>query len=304
MPSTIESDVYMSKYPSKGLFRRIYNTIEVSFHQGDINHVTGDVHFLSYFLKRERTILTIHDCVSVMHSTGIRREIFKFFWFTLPVKRVRHITVVSNKTKQELLSIVDVPQERISVIPNCISKAFQPIEKKSFDQKRPRILQVGTLFNKNLSRLCQALEGISCTLEIIGRLSTEQSKLLERYKIEYENFIDLTDEEMIERYQSADMMTFVSTYEGFGLPVLEAQATGTVLVSSDIDPIRDIAGEGACLVDPKDVQDIRRGILKVIENVSYREQLVQYGLENVKNYQPEHIAQLYSHLYKSIFDKI
>jgi len=98
------------------------------------------------------------------------------------------------------------------------------------------------------------------------------------------------------------MLVFASTYEGFGLPIVEAQATGRPVVTSNILSMPEVAGGAACLVDPFNVASIREGIAKVIQDSSYREYLVRLGFENVKRFQPENIAKNYLDIYTNILE--
>ena len=79
----------------------------------------------------------------------------------------------------------------------------------------------------------------------------------------------------------------MSLYEGFGLPILEAQAVGRPIVTSSWDPMRSVAGQGALLVDPEDVEEIREGVLAIVNNAELQSKLVSKGLENVKRYEPK-----------------
>ena len=97
------------------------------------------------------------------------------------------------------------------------------------------------------------------------------------------------------------MLIFVSYYEGFGLPVIEAQATGRAVVTSNIEPMNTISGGGACLVDPFDVNSIREGILKVINEEKYREELIEKGRDNVKQFHPARIAAAYEEIYNQLY---
>ena len=101
-------------------------------------------------------------------------------------------------------------------------------------------------------------------------------------------------------YEEADIVTLMSTLEGFGMPIVEAQAVGRVVVTSNVSSMPEVAGDGACLVDPLDVSAIRAGIRKVIDDDGYREDLVRRGFENVKRFDPERIAQQYLDLYRRI----
>ena len=297
MTNLVDVEVFVPKYESQGLFKRVAIVIESFFNQGDVNHITGDIHFASFLLNKKKTILTVHDCVSVIHSKGLKRAVLKLFWFALPLKRVQYVTVISEKTKDELLSLVDFPEDRIFVIPDCISDQFKYVEQKKFNKEKPRILQIGTKTNKNLVRVCEALKDISCVLDIVGKLSSEQQEALEQNNIEYEVSINISEEALIQKYIDADIVAFVSTYEGFGMPTLEAQTVGRSVLTSNISPMIEVAGKGACLVDPFSIEEIRRGFLKIINEEDFRNSIIHQGLENVKEYDPSNVANMYAYLY-------
>ena len=103
---------------------------------------------------------------------------------------------------------------------------------------------------------------------------------------------------MARQYADCDLVSFVSVGEGFGVPILEAQASGRPLITSDLSPMREVAGEGACLVDPSDVAAIRAGIRKIIDDADYRRQLVARGLKNAARYSPATVGGRYLELYR------
>ena len=99
------------------------------------------------------------------------------------------------------------------------------------------------------------------------------------------------------------MLSFVSTYEGFGLPIIEAQACGRVVLTSNIASMPEIAKDGALLVTPMDVNDIKNGFNQLINNSKLRDELISKGLENVKRFEPKKIANQYKNLYNSIINE-
>jgi glycosyltransferase involved in cell wall biosynthesis len=299
LPSGIKYTVSVSRYHSKGILPRLYNMLEAASRQADVNHITGDIHYAAYFLKKQKTLLTIHDCVSLESYRGIRKKVMWFLWYWLPQKRSALIVAISESTKMELLKHSCCDPNKIRVVYDCVSPSFRPVP-YSFNVAKPVILQVGTTQNKNLIRIAQALEGIPCRLNIIGLLTRPQMEALRYYSVDYSNHSDLSDDEMVRSYIDCDMVIFASTYEGFGLPIVEANATGRPIVTSNVLSMPEVAGDAACLVNPFDVQSIREGILRVIQNADYREQIIQNGFENVKRFQPDAITAQYVSLYEEL----
>jgi len=93
-------------------------------------------------------------------------------------------------------------------------------------------------------------------------------------------------------YSAADVYLFPSLYEGFGLPILEANACGCPVLTSNATSCPEIAGTGAHIVDPLSVSEIADGILKITTNSTYKDELVQRGYDNVKNYNWKKTAQV------------
>jgi glycosyltransferase involved in cell wall biosynthesis len=91
-------------------------------------------------------------------------------------------------------------------------------------------------------------------------------------------------------YNLADLLLFPSLYEGFGLPILEAQACGCPVLTSSVTSCPEVAGNGAHIVDPYSIDEIREGTLKILKDNIYKEQLIQKGLENVKKFSWEKTA--------------
>jgi glycosyltransferase involved in cell wall biosynthesis len=271
-----------------------------TLHQGDVNHITGDIHFLTYLLRRRRTILTVHDCVVLERLSGLRYWFFWFFWYWLPANRSEMITVISESTKRELLRHLRSENYQIEVIPDCVSVEFQPCE-KDFNESCPRILQIGTTKNKNIERIAEALEGSSCKLVIIGRLLGEQKAVLRSYSIDFDNYVGISREELVGQYQQADLVMFASLYEGFGLPILESNAVGRPVITSKLFSMPEVGGDAACYVDPYDVPSIRLAVERITEDSTYRGQLVENGYRNVERFRASIVAARYASLYRRIY---
>jgi glycosyltransferase involved in cell wall biosynthesis len=299
LPDYVEHTSYFLKRMSTGLINRILICFEVVGKQNEVNHITGDVHFISFLMKKNRTVLTIHDLEVLKRLKGVKRFIVKLFWFTLPVMRVRYVTMISEFTKQEFLKVVRVNPDKVVVIYDCVSPDIKPFP-AAFNASKPNILHIGTAHNKNLERLIEAIDGMSVTLTVVGRLRDHHKVLLDKYKTDYQNFVNLPYAEVIQRYEEANIVSFVSLYEGFGLPIIEAQSVGRPVITSNVTSMPEVAGDSALLVDPEDVEQIRKGIQNLIKDEKLRKDLVKKGFENVKRFTPKAIAQQYADLYEKM----
>jgi glycosyltransferase involved in cell wall biosynthesis len=299
LSETINSQIVISKYESNGFMKRLYNCYEAWRKQGPVNHVTGDVNYLGLYLKQRATIQTILDCVHLNSSQGFKYKILKLFWLTIPERHSKFITAISESTKQEILRHHQCDPEKIVVIPVAISPKYKRVD-KVFKKEQPRILQVGTAPNKNIPRLIEAIKDMPCILHIIGKQNDEYETLLKQYNIEYMYEWGLTDEQIIQRYEEADILSLVSTYEGFGMPILEAQAVGRAVITSNTYSMPEVAGDAAVMVNPLEVSEIRKGLEKIIHDDSFRAGMIRRGFENIKRFDPDVIARQYLNLYERV----
>ncbi len=297
--SEVDARVVTAPCYSNGFSRRVAIAAHAAVQQGEINHITGDITFVAIPLRKERTVLTMLDCGSVLHARGLKRLLLQKVWLELPVAGSAVVTTISQQAKAEIVALTGCDPAKVIVIPVAISQQFQ-FTPREFNQERPRILALGTAPNKNLERLIAAIDGLACTLVIIGQLPQEHRDALVQRQIQFENYYNLSSEAVIEQYHRSDLVSFVSTYEGFGMPILEAQAVGRPVITSNLSSMPEVAGDAACLVNPLDVASIRSGLLRVIEDAPYREQLVVRGRENVKRFDPERIARQYLEVYQKL----
>lgn len=270
--------------------------------KADIYHVTGDVHYAVFGCPRKKTILTIHDSVFMYQTKGLKRLVMHQLFLKWPVRYCRLVTTISEQSRRDIIKFTGCHPGKVVVIPNPSGQIFKYRE-RTFYNERPILLFVGTTQNKNLARAAEALKGISCVLDIIGPVPEEQSRLMDQLQLTWRQSSKLTEQQLVMKYAEADMLLFPTTFEGFGLPILEAQLTGVPVVTSNLSPMKEVAGEGACLVDPYNVQSIREGVLRVMNDSGYRDGLISRGLENARKYSPEKIANLYLDQYKAILEQ-
>ncbi|GAA4426868.1 hypothetical protein GCM10023188_09370 [Pontibacter saemangeumensis] len=272
--------------------------------QGMVNHITGEIYYIALALSGKKTILTIHDIDSLQSANRIKNHLLHLLWLKLPVKRVKYVTVISNYSKLKLLSATGIPAEKVHVIPNCVQLSDQDFKpKKDINRQKPVLLQIGTKPNKNLENVVEAIKGLSCQLLIIGKLSVTQVQLLNAAQIDYENCFSLEYIEVLQLYYRADIITFVSFYEGFGMPIIEANALGRPVITSNITAMPEVAGDGAILVDPYSSSQIREAITTLVENDSFRDDLIAKGLANVQRFKPQTVAAMYEDLYHKVIEE-
>lgn len=263
--------------------------------RADIYHITGEVYFVTPFLKNKKVILTVHDCVDLEAMKGLKKVIRWLFWYYIPFHHCEYIACISHKVCKEIEQRFPFTKNKIVYAPNPIDDSYVSV-KKQFSNS-PQILIVGTRTNKNVERIIEAIKGINCSLYIVGILDEEQKKLLEQYRINYQNVYQITDEEMKNAYCNCDLLCFPSTYEGFGRPIIEANAIGRPVITSSLEPMLEVGADAALFVNPYSVQEIRDGILKIINNKDLRETLIENGYRNAKKYRAQNIASIYIKLY-------
>ena len=299
LPARFDVRNVTTPFDNRGLVPRLRSIFWARARQADVNHVVGDVNFLDLGLDPRRTVLTVHDCEFMERAGALKGFIYRWAWLRLPVRRAAIVTVPSIATRDELIECSGAEPSKIRIVPNPVDPLFVPTD-RAFDERKPVLLQVGARSNKNLERVARALEGTPCTLVVVGLMSDEQEALLRSLSIDFVDTGPLTATEIAERYRECDVVLFASTKEGFGLPIVEGQASGRVVVTSRLVPMSDVAGDGACLVDPFDVASIRGGIHRVISDVSYRRTLIDAGLRNVERFRPEAVAGMYASIYDEL----
>ena len=299
LPEHIRPRAVRCPVHGRGLWRRLACLAYTAARRARINHIVGDISFAALALPGDRTVVTIHDFGRLQALSGWRACLFRLLYFEAPFRRCRFVTVISGQVANELAVLFPWASSKVRVIPDCVPDGFRHIP-KPFNSIRPRVLQIGTKPNKNLDRLVSALAGESCEMHIVGRLSNTQRSHLERCGVAYENGVDLPEAELLDAYSRADIVAFVSTYEGFGLPILEGNAVGRPVLTSDLPPMSEVAGQAACRVDPYNVESIRSGMRRIVTDPDYRQDLIGRGLANVRRYSPSEVARQFAALYEEV----
>jgi glycosyltransferase involved in cell wall biosynthesis len=198
------------------------------------------------------------------------------------------------------LEYTNCDPKKILVIPNPVDLQFTNNSTHSNTSTTPTILFLGTKPNKNLENSIAALFGLDVHLRIIGELSRKQKEMLAKFNINYTSDFSISPEQLAAEYTNADLILFPSTYEGFGLPVIEGFQSARPVITSNISPMKDVAGDAALLADPTSIASIRGHVIKLLADQQLQAQLVAAGKEKVKQYQPGFIAERYQQLWSSL----
>lgn len=261
------------------------------------NHITGGIHYGVIGLIGCKSILTIHDIAMVEYfpCSTLKKWILELLWIRIPLILANQVVCISSETKRSLMKYTN--RKDIKVIYNAIDPVFKK-SPKDFNGICPNILIIGTAPNKNLIKTFDALADINCEVTIIGLLSQEHIERLRLNNINYTNKANLSDGEIKQEYENADIISFVSKYEGFGMLVIEGNKVGRPVICSNIPVLKEVGLDAAFYVDPDNVMDIRKGFQKLINDEDLRQQLVENGYNNVKRFEREEILRQWLNLYK------
>ena len=263
----------------------------------DIIHVTGDVHYLAYALSVFRNVVvTVHDVGQVVSARATNKYKLLYFLYVKSLGFAKQVTFISNKTKDEVLDLYNISADKCSVVMNPVSPRFN-YKPKTINRERPVILHLGNRESKNLKNSAFALAAINCELRVIGKLSEYQKEYLDACGVYYSNDYNLTNDEVLEEYKKCDIVNLPSFYEGFGMPIIEGQTVGRAVVTSNLQPMVDIANGSCVIVVPDDIESMRKGYKDAIDNYEY---YVKRGIENSKRFSIDNIVRQYKVVYKKI----
>jgi glycosyltransferase involved in cell wall biosynthesis len=209
--------------------------------------------FRGPFRARQPLVVTVHDLGVLRHPEWFNRWTSTYSRIAVPrvVAAAARVIAVSEFTKRELISLLDVPDEKIRVVPNGVEDVFTPDGPRA---QGDYVLAVGTLEpRKNLARIAQAVDG---ELRVVGVRGW--GGVAPPPNVTWLGDVD--DEELAALYRGARCLVYASLYEGFGIPVAEALACGCAIVTSRGSAMSELAADAATYVDPTSVESIREGI--------------------------------------------
>jgi glycosyltransferase involved in cell wall biosynthesis len=245
------------------------------------------------------TIVTVHDMSLRLYPQchPLRRLLLNRPLMHVAIRQATSIVTVSESARRDLLRLHGIAADRVSVVHEAASPAFHPItDQSTLDRVRARyrlparfVLYVGTIEpRKNLSRLVEAFaqarrRGIPHHLVCVGPYGWSSRDLTGRIErlgmtdaVHFTGYAPFDDLPAI--YNLGELFVFPSMYEGFGLPVVEAMASGTPVITSNTSSLGEIAGDAACTVDPTSIDAIADALVGVATDDAWRRELSARGL--------------------------
>ena len=272
-----------------------------------------------------RSVVTIHDCIHLMFPQYLpNRLAFQYARtsIALAARRATRVLTVSESSKRDILRFVDADASKIDVIYNAYDERFG-VEPREEDVVRVRerfqlndefVLYAGNVKpHKNLERLIDAFHLVRrrgldhLKLVLIGDDISKYSALrraVHRHQLHnYVRFLGYVPEETLAvMYRLAGVFVFPSLYEGFGLPPLEAMASGTPVVTSNVSSLPEVAGDAAMLVDPYDPDAIADGIFRVLSDEQLRSTMRRKGAERARQFSWEQSVRRVRDIYGQVCD--
>jgi glycosyltransferase involved in cell wall biosynthesis len=251
-----------------------------------------------------RQVVTIHDVVPLDHPEWLNPRFAALHRWLIPriARRAAHVITISEFTRRRILEHTGVPPEKVSVIYNGVDSRFTPQSEEDIDRmireldlpSRSYVLTLGSIEpRKNLPRLLEAwarlLPRIPDETWLVVSGLPGRSQVYDRVRIKQVpdrvRFIGYAPDHCLPAlYSGARAFAYLSLYEGFGLPLLEAMACGAPVITGNATSLPEVVGDAGILADPEDVQEISAALERILVDNDLRQRLSARGLARSKNY--------------------
>ena len=280
-------------------------------------------HYVLPALTPCRSIVTIHDCIHLMFPQYLPGRLARtyariFFW--VAANRSARVLTVSEASKRDILRLCSIPSDKVDVIHNAIDDRFSlPPDDAQMARVRDRyqlhdrfLLYAGNVKpHKNVERLIDAFARLrrsgvdDIKLLISGSEVSRYATLrhaVHRYNLhKHVRFLGfLSADTLATLYHLADAFVFPSLYEGFGLPPLEAMASGTPVLTSNVSSLPEVVDDAALLVDPYDPESIADGMRQILSDTSLRARLVSRGRARAASFSWEESVKRVLAIYRQV----
>lgn len=304
--------------PAHHRIERLALSVELARHRLDLLHSPD---FIPPFRGAKRHIITVHDLTFMHYPQHIAAEGRRYYTNQIraAVTHADHILSDSEATKRDLIEMLDVPAEKITVHMLGVDEKFRPLPEatlgevcRALDLPAEYLLFVGTLEpRKNIAGLLEAYRELLSMLPdappivIVGRKGWLFDETMDRIQLLKLNDRilwreNVSDEQLPAVYNRALALVMPSFYEGFGLPALEAMACGTVPIVSSRSSLPEIVGEVGLQINPDDLTTLSAALYKAISDEAWRRSNEQAGMARAKAFSWRHTAEIVLHTYKSV----
>ncbi|MBN1400756.1 MAG: glycosyltransferase family 4 protein [Anaerolineae bacterium] len=272
-------------------------------------------------VRRAATVLTVHDLSFMRHPECSSPALLRYLMRSVPhsIRRADVLLADSKSTRADLIDLMKVPGDRIQVLYPAVETRFTPAEEAGdarilghYGIRKPYILALGTLQpRKNFARLIRAfatlVQGRRLPHQLViggarGWLYDEIEQALNEAALgDAIRLIGYVDEAHLPGlYRGADVFAFPSLYEGFGIPILEAMACGTPVVTSAVSSMPEAAGEAALLVSPEDTAALAEALWRLIDEQDLRNDLRTRGFVQARRFgwhaSAKRLLEIYAHI--------
>lgn len=284
--------------------------------EADIFHGLSGELPLRWDKKPIKKVVTIHDLIFLRfpkYYSFVDRKIH--FWkFKKAVNQADVVIAISEQTKKDIIKFLQVPENKIETVYQGCHQAFKEMpDQQMFENVRNKfnlperfILNVGTIEDrKNLLNIVKAIKDTSIPLVVVGK-KTKYFRKIEKYlsknKMTEQVFFleNVSMQELAVIYRLADVFVYVSLFEGFGIPVIEALFSQTPVITGNTSSLPEAGGKDSMYVDPENVEDIKAKILFLWNNEAERKRRAQKGLEYATNFEDQKIANDLMRVYQKL----
>ncbi|GGF24730.1 glycosyltransferase family 4 protein [Echinicola rosea] len=259
----------------------------------DIARSDGEIFYSPSFMpplySKMPYVFTVHDLMHLFYYSPMHRIYYQQVIARL-AKRAKQIITVSHFSKAQLVTLLGIPENQVTVIYNGVDDHFLS-NQDAMSLDRPYFLYIGNRrANKNLPAMVKAFARAQIpddfVLALSGKTDPQLDGLIRELGIEKRvQFLGYIPEEDLPKvYKGAHATLFVSKMEGFGLPVLESMASGTPVLTSTESSLPEISGGAALCADPSDILDIQRSIERLVGDQGMYEGLVERGLQRARQF--------------------
>ncbi len=258
------------------------------------------------------SVVVLHDLAFEHHPEDVGGLVSKFYHYFTPryAKKAHRILTVSEFTKADICKEYTISPQKVDVVYNGVNELFGPVNQERKEQIKTEFTQgveffvyVGALHpRKNIKRLFEAFEQFkeetksNTKLVIVGRKAWSVKAIEDTYQVmSFKDDVVFTgrlDSKILrDVIASSKALTYIPYFEGFGIPIIEAQKCETAVITSNITSMPEVAGEGAVLVDPYDVNSIKEALKKIDSDHVFRHTLIEKGKSNVLRFSWEKTAE-------------